>query len=101
MMDYSKPKRLTSSGHVVERSCVMSNFSIKPGSDDVIVFFRDGESDGTVVWSAEADNASGSHAESFVPPMRFANKLYVEIQTSGNNANVSVALVEPASTTDI
>ena len=99
---FSRPIRRTGSqgnGYMLQRSCRMSAFSIKPQDGDVIVKFTDGAG-GEVLWEAEADNASGSHSESFANyPLLFKNGLYIDVVDDSGLTNwaVHVAVVEPMS----
>ena len=99
---YSRPiHRLggTADGYMIERQTRMSNLSVRPGTSDVTVAFVDGAG-GQVLWRVEADNAAGSHTESFVPGMLFKNGIYVEVipdAPDNDNWSVSIAVIEPTS----
>lgn len=86
-------------GWILQRETKMSAFSIKPQEGDVIVKFLDGAG-GAELWAAEADNASGSHFESFADyPLLFKNGIYVTVvdDSGGTNWDLYVAVVEPKS----
>lgn len=86
-------------GWILQRPTRMSAFSIKPQEGDVIVQFHDGAG-GQVLWEVEADNASGSHFESFGDyPLLFKKGIYVTVVDDSGNTNwdLNVAVVEPMS----
>jgi len=89
----------TADGYMLTRSTRVSNISVRAGTSDVTVKFKDGAG-GQTLWEVEADNGAGSHFESFTPPLLFKNGLYVEVVAdapTNTNWSVSVAVLEPLS----
>jgi hypothetical protein len=87
------------SGWILQRSTRMIAFSIRPQDGDVIVKFRDGAG-GQILWESEADNAAGSHSESFGSyPLLFKNGIYVDVVDDSGKTNwdISIAVIEPQS----
>ena len=99
---FSRPVRRTGSqgnGYMILRSTRVSALSVKPVDGDVHVKFTDGAG-GQVLWEVEADNAAGSHFESFANyPLLFKNGVYIEVvDDSGlTNWSVHIAVIEPMS----
>jgi len=94
-MTYARGVTVTESGVVLNRPTKISGITITAVTADTLVKLRDGEAGGPVVWQGEADNAGSSLGRSFVPPLRFFHKVYVEFASSGANSGVSIEFVEP------
>ena len=98
---FSRPIHLTGSKDATDqtllnRSTRATCLSVKPGDQDVIVKFRDGHG-GAILWEIEADNASGSHSDSFPSPLLFKNGLIIDVASQGSNWAVNAAVLEPMS----
>lgn len=93
---YSRPIRVTASGTAVNRDTRLSAVNVTAQAFDVTVHLNDGAG-GQRLWTIEADNAAGSRPQSFAPPLRFRNGLYVEIVAGPGAATavVNLAVVEP------
>lgn len=93
--DYARGIVRTTSGVAIDRPTRISAMSIAPLGDDTCIKLRDGESNGAIVWIAEGDNASSGYSQTFNPPLRFYNKVYMEFASSGANSSCSIAVIEP------
>ena len=100
-MNYSKSKRITASGFIVERACAVSAITAYGGANDMVVQLRDGGASGTVKWEFEVDSATSSPPFSFPRSIYFATDLYITMSGGDGNRSVSAALDEPESSTDI
>jgi len=94
LMDYSRAIRVTASGVALNRPTRVSNVTVRPGGGDTVVFLRDGGAAGPILWDVEADNASGSHGETFNPPIKFDRNVYVDFTEQGANSSCCISVIE-------
>lgn len=99
--NYSRPIRKSGTGDVanqelLKRATRVACISVKPAGADVIVKLTDGGG-GAVLWEIEADNAAGSHSDSFgAYPLLFPNGIYYSVEADvGSSWTLNVAVVEP------
>ncbi len=82
---------------ILGRATRIATITVTPGSGDAVVDFRNGVG-GEILWTIEADNASGSHTAPFgVHPLLFTKGIVAEVNNVNFIQAICVAVVEPQS----
>ena len=97
----SRPIRKVAGDITNEKVTIYSNptriatITVTPSKGDLVVNFRNGRG-GEILWSIEADNASGSHSVNFGShPLLFTQGIIAEINNTNFIHSICVAVVEP------
>lgn len=94
IMAYSRAIRRTTSGIALNRATLVSGITVTAPTADTLVNLRDGGAADSIIYSAEADNATSSFQKTFNPPLRFFNKVYVEFAGSGAQSSCTIEVCE-------
>jgi hypothetical protein len=93
--DYSRGIVMTASGQAYNNPITVSGVTIVALTADTLVYLRDGNATGPIVWRGEADNAASSFSKTFNPPLRFYHKVYVEFASIGAGSAITLEVIQP------
>lgn len=80
---------------IIDRPTRVNVLSVTPAIDDAIVDFRNGPG-GEILWTIEADNASGTRSVPFGRyPLDFTQGIVAEVNKKSAIQAICVAVIEP------